>query len=172
MENKTQLLTRNILFFLTIITVIILVFVAQILIEIKGEIIEIKSTFAKAEQEKISKTAFEPFKVLNENCTDCHSDRKFAGIHGETEEISGILKFMQQMPDANISPTDIDKIHSSLSLLKCVKCHSDDQIKILSTMNLAKQREIMIKMAKKTGSTMLAEDANKLLENLHKIQGF
>lgn len=172
MENKNHLFSRLLPFLFTIISTIIVVFVAQILIEVKSEVKDIKAALNKMEEEKISSVSFQPFQILEENCTDCHSERKYMGIHGGDAEISGIIKSMEKMPDAHLSPERIDKIHSSLTLLKCVHCHGDEQLKQLCAVSPARQRELIEKMSKESKSEILPEDIKQIQQALLKIQGF
>jgi hypothetical protein len=172
MENKNHLFSRLLPFLLTIVTTIIVVFIAQILLDVKADLKEVKATLQKMEDEKIQSVAFQPFGALQENCTDCHNERKFMGIHGGEDEISNIIKFMEQMPDFHLSPQDVEKVHSSLELLKCIKCHDAEQLNMLGTMSAARQRELIERMAKKSGSEILSEDVKLIQQNLHNIQGF
>lgn len=172
MENKTHLFNRFLPLLLAIITTIVVIFMAQILLDVKAELKEVKTTLLKMEQEKISSASFKPFSVLEENCTGCHNERKFMGIHGGEAEITNVIKFMEQMPDVHLSPQDADKIHGSLELLKCVKCHDEGTIKKLGMMSVSKQRDIIERMGKKRGSGILSEDVNKIQQSLLKVQGF
>lgn len=172
MENKSHLFNRLLPFLLIIITTIVVVFMAQILLDMNAELKEVKTALLNMEQEKVISTSFKPFGVLEENCTGCHNERKFMGIHGGDAEIANVIKFMEQMPDVHLSPQDADKIHGSLELLKCVKCHDESTIKKLGIMSTAKQKAIIELMAKKIGSGILPEDADKIQKALLKIQGF
>lgn len=172
MENNNHLFSRILPFLLTIVTAIIVVFMAQTLLDVKAELKEVKTALLKMEQEKISSASFKPFAVLEENCTGCHNERKFMGIHGGDAEITNVIKYMEQMPDVHLSPQDADKIHGSLELLKCVKCHEESTIKKLGMMSASKQHDIVESMSKKTGSGILSEDVNKIQQSLLKVQGF
>ena len=172
MENNKHLFERLLPFFLIIVIAIVVVFVAQILLDVRNELREVKSALAKIESEKVKNVTFQPFKVLEENCTSCHSDRKFMGIHGTDTEITGIIQFMEQMPEVHLTPEDIDKVHNSLSLLKCVKCHDEQQMQILGVMNTSRQREILERMSKKSSGKILPEEIAQLQRILHKVQGF
>lgn len=172
MENKNHFFSRLLPFLLTIVTTIIVLFVAQILVGIKAELNEVKATLQKMEEEKIKNVSFQPFKPLQENCTDCHSERRFMGIHGGDTEINNIISFMTQMPDVHLSPQDLEKVHGSLVLLKCTNCHDEQQIKVLGTMSAEKQREIIIRMSKKRGSNISPDEVNQLQKALLDIQGF
>jgi hypothetical protein len=172
MENKNHLFNRLIPFLLTIVTAIMVVFIAQILLDVKAELQEVKSALRKIEEEKIKSVTFQPFKAIQENCTDCHSERKFMGIHGGEEEISSIIKYMQQMPDAHLSPNDVEKVHGSLALLKCAQCHDESQLQVLASLNSARQREIIERMSKKSGSNISQGEVDKIQKALLEIQGF
>ncbi len=172
MENKNHLFSRLLPFLLTIVTTIIVVFIAQILLEVKAELKEVKATLQKMEDEKIQSVTFQPFKSIQENCTDCHSERKFMGIHGGEGEISNIIQYMQQMPDAHLSPSDVEKVHGSLALLKCVQCHDENQLQVLASLNSARQREIIERMSKKSSSKISADELSQIQKALSEIQGF
>jgi len=172
MENNKHLFERLLPFLLIIVIAIVIAFIAQILLDVRNELKEVRSTLVRIESEKIKSVSFQPFKVLEENCTNCHSDRKFMGIHGTDTEVTGIIKFLEKMPDVHLTPQEIDKVHNSLSLLKCVKCHDEQQMQILGTMNTAMQREILERMSKKRGGKILPEEIAQLQRILLKVQGF
>jgi|GEM_PF-1915767 len=172
MNNNSHLFERLLPFLLIIVTALVVVFMAQILLDVRAELIEVKAALQKMEDEKIQSVSFQPFGALQENCTDCHNERKFMGIHGGGAEISNIIKFMEQMPDVHLSPRDVEKVHSSLELLKCTTCHDETQLKVLGTMNAARQREVIERMSKKSGSDILPEDIDKIQKALLEIQGF
>lgn len=172
MESKNHFFNRLLPFLLTIVTAIIVVFIAQILLDVRAELIEVKATLKKMEDDKIKNVSFQPFKPLQENCTSCHNERKFMGIHGSEGELKSIINFMNQMPDVHLSPEDIEKVHGSLVLLKCTKCHEEEQIKVLGTMSGEKQRETILRMSKKSGSNISPEEVNKIQKALLQIQGF
>ena len=172
MDNNKHLIERLLPFLLIIVIAIVVVFVTQILLDVRNELKEVKTTLLRIESEKIKSASFQPFKVLEENCTNCHSDRKFMGIHGTDTEITGIMHFLEKMPDVHLTSEEIDKVHSSLSLLKCVKCHDEQQIQILGAMNLTMQREILQRMSKKSSGKILPEEIEQLQRILLKVQGF
>jgi hypothetical protein len=172
MENKNHLFNRLLPFLLTIVTTIIVVFIAQILLDVKAELMEVKATLKKMEEEKIKSVTFQPFKAIQENCTDCHNERRFMGIHGGDAEINNIIKYMEQMPDVHLSPQDVEKVHGSLALLKCAKCHDESQLQILASLNSIRQREIIERMSKKSGSNMSSDEVAQIQKAMHQIQGF
>lgn len=172
MNNQSHLFERMLPFLLRIVTAIVVVFIAQILLDVRAQLMDMKAAFQKMEEERIKSVTFQPFKPLRENCTDCHNERRFMGIHGGDTEIGNIIKFMDQMPDVHLSPQDVQKIHGSLELLKCAKCHDESQLKILGTMSAQRQREIIERMSKKSGAEILPEDIDKIQRALLEIQGF
>lgn len=172
MENKTHLFDKILPPLLTIVTVIVVIFIAQILLDVKGELKEVKTTLKNMEQEKVKAASFRPFQPLEENCTSCHNERKFMGIHGGDAEITNVIKYMEKMPDVHLSAHDAEKIHSSLELLKCAKCHDEEAIKKLGAMSSMRQLEIIERMAKKTGSGILPEEAGQIQQALLNVQGF
>lgn len=172
MNNNSHLFERLLPFLLIIVTALVVVFMAQILLDVRAELIEVKVALQKMEEERIKSVSLQPFNTLQENCTDCHNERKFMGIHGGDAEINNIIKFMEQMPDVHLSPQDVDKVHGSLTLLKCAKCHDEGQLQVLASLNSARQREIIERMSKKTGSNISQDEVAKIQKALLEIQGF
>ena len=172
METKNHLLSRLLPFLLAIVTAIVVIFIAQILLDVKAELKEVKATVLKIEEEKIKSASFQVFKPLQENCTDCHNERKFMGIHGGDAEINNIINYMEQMPDIHLSPQDVEKVHSSMVLLKCAKCHDEEQLKVVGTMSAEKQREIIGLMSKKRDSNISPDEIGQIQKAMLKIQGF
>ena len=172
MERKTHLFERILPFFLVIITAIIVVFLSQLMLNMKSELGEIKVSLATIESETMRNGSFEPFAALEQKCIDCHSERRFLGIHGSSAEILQIIKHMEMMPDINLSSADVNKIHSSLELLKCVRCHDEQALKKLSALSTDYQLQMIERMAEKTGSEISAEDIKNIQSSLQSIKGF
>ena len=172
METKQHVMEKTLSLFLTVVTVILVVFLSQILLSIRGEMKQLRSDIAALKQEPASAVDFEPFAPLEKNCTRCHTERRFMGIHGSSDDIHAVIKHMEMNPDLRLSPEDVDKIHASMNLLKCTKCHDEQTIKKFGSLNGALQRSILKKMEGKTGSGVTQADEKAIQRSIQTIQGF
>jgi cytochrome c553 len=172
MKEESPKLQSMLSIFLAVITTIVVVFLAQLVLDMKSELGEIKTTLATLRTESATKIGVEPFRALEASCTNCHSERRFVGIHGSSSELKQMINKMEALPDAHISAQDRDKIHASLQLLQCVRCHDDQALKKLATLKRERQREIINKMAEKPGSEIPPEAAEEIMRAYQNIQGF
>ena len=79
---------------------------------------------------------------------------------------------MEKLPDVRLSAQDRDKIHASLELLKCVRCHDEVNLKKLSPMSPPERLEVVEKMRQKPDSGMAPGESAEILRAYEKIQGF
>lgn len=159
--------------FLTIIISIVVVFMAQIMLELRAEVRDLKSNLEASRTISTHPAGFQPFAALENNCVNCHSDRKFLGIHDASFDLKRIITKMENMPEVNLSARDRRKIHASLTLLKCVRCHSEDEgLKKIAQMSIEKQRQTIGRMVEKPGPKISKEETGKIIRALQEIQGF
>lgn len=105
-------------------------------------------------------------------CVSCHSDSKFLGVHGTSNELQGIIAKMEKLPDVRFSAQERDRAHASLELLKCVRCHDEVNLKKLAPMSTAEQLEIIRRMREKLDSGIAPEESAEILRAYQKIRGF
>jgi hypothetical protein len=173
MKEEPPGVQRLLSIFLLTITAIVVVFLAQLVLHIESEVGEIKTMLARLRTESVTRVAAEPFKALETSCLDCHSDRKFLGVHGSSFELKQIISRMEALPDAHISAKDRDKIHASLLLLRCARCHDGDNLlRQFATLETGRQRQLVREMAEKPGSTVSPEETEEILRAYRHIQGF
>ncbi len=159
--------------FLAIVIAIVVVFLAQIVLDIRSELKEVKTALTTAQMETARRVGVEPFSILEKRCVKCHSERRFLGVHASSFELKKIIDKMEKMPGARISVQERDRIHSALALLKCVHCHEEDEgLKKLEAMAPERQHEVVRRMKEKPEAKILPEEAKEILRAYREIQGF
>ncbi len=172
-NRETSFLERTLPIFLIMVTSIVVVFLAQLILDMRAELKDMKIALATMKTNGSDhSTTGKHFTMLEEKCTQCHSERKFAGLHGSSSDISKVLEAMKAMPDAQLSQDDVHKIHSTLETLKCIKCHDEKTLKKLATLRPEQRSEIIEKMAEKPGSSLAPNEVKEIQDSLEKMQGF
>ena len=173
--KRSHLFERTLPLFLVIVTAIIVVFQAQILLEVRSEIAELKVAVLAHDEVCGSVPSIEPFAALEENCTTCHSERRFTGFHGGhgTDDITTMISHGKNgNMGLALSPTDVDRVHDSILLLHCVKCHDEGSIKALAGMSSAKRLQVIEKMREKPGANISDEETRTIERAIQDLQGF
>ncbi len=172
MNNKHQDSLRIFILLISLLTAVVVVLVANVVIGNNARLTAIEASLATAQEESQFRTAVDPFGILDDNCVACHTDRRFLEPHTGSLEALAVIKRMSDHPDAVITPAELDKIHASLVMLKCVQCHDEGNLMKFSGMNPAQQRVTLRNMMEMPGANITTEDARVILEGLHSIQGF
>ncbi|OGL67443.1 MAG: hypothetical protein A3J27_10250 [Candidatus Tectomicrobia bacterium RIFCSPLOWO2_12_FULL_69_37] len=173
MKEMTARLREMLTMFLVLVTAIVVVFVAQLTLEVRSELVRVKTAIQAIRTDpKAREASLQPFAVFDEKCVSCHSDRKFLGVHGTSSELQGIIAKMEKLPDVHLSAQERDRVHASLELLKCVRCHGEVNLKKLAPMGTAERLEIIRRMREKPDSGMAPEESAEILRAYQKIQGF
>lgn len=107
-----------------------------------------------------------------ENCTSCHTERRFAGEHNVRGQIETALAHMEKMPDVPFSREDTARIHASLQLLRCAKCHDADQLRQLAIKSPAERIRNIREMAAKPGSGISPDEVAAILKSYEQLTGF
>jgi len=157
--------------FLTVVIAVVVVFGVQLLLQVQENVKDLKADVLSVQSHLVSQRKAEPFRILNENCTQCHSERRFTKAHADSELID-IIDRMDDLPDFQISAKDKDVIHGALETLKCVRCHEDAALKQVITMDSERQREIVERMRRQPGSEITRESASDILRTMQQIQGY
>jgi hypothetical protein len=158
--------------FLTVVTLIVVVFVAQILIKMQDELSGLKAEIALLTQEPVTAVDFAPFAPLDENCTQCHSERRFMGMHGSETDIQSIVDHMEMQADLALSPEDVDRVHAAMNLLKCAECHDEAALKKFAALNTSAQQKVLKRMETIPGSILANGDLSAIQRSVRTIQGF
>lgn len=110
--------------------------------------------------------------ALETRCTTCHSERRFAGEHGDEAGLSATIRRMQQKAGASISPREVERIHASLTLLQCARCHSGDVLEKLALKPQAERAGLIREMQKKPGSGIRPEQVTQILRSYEMLLGY
>ncbi|MBU0510048.1 cytochrome c [bacterium] len=172
MQNGSHLFERTLPLFLAILTAIVVIFQAQLTLKLNAELADLKTQIAASKPAEKMRTAVRPFAALEQNCTSCHSERRFTGIHGTASELENVVRHMENMPGAHLSPADVDKIHGSLRMLQCVRCHDESVLGRMGAMTPREQQAVIERMAAKPGSQIAQEEIENIQRGFQRIQGF
>ncbi len=158
--------------FVVLATAVLVVFACSILMDLRSDVAGLKDVLATKNDLVAVQTAGLDLSFQQRKCTTCHTERRFAGEHGTKDELVRVIKAMEQKPDMHLTHQDIQKIHSSLTLLKCATCHSSDQIKKLALMTDAEQTATIRKMQRKPGSNISPDEVQEIKDSFHLLLGF
>ena len=158
--------------FLIVFNTIIIVFVANMVVNMKAEVRALKADLVTKADLAAMQTSRAQFSFYQKTCTRCHTERRFTGKHTTKDELMRIVRRMQSHPDARISEAEAEKIHASLMLLKCTQCHSGDMLKKLSLMSSEQRLNLIKEMARKPGSNISIGEARDILDSFELLLGF
>lgn len=173
-KSKPHLVERTLPLFLLIIVSIIIVLQAQIMLGLQSETERASEAAGISSQDAalaVGQTV-KPFAALDENCTRCHSERRFAGFHGKEDDVSAMISHMEMHSDVELSQTEVDRIHDSIVSLKCVKCHSEDRLQEMAGMSKEEQFQTIERMRGKPGANISATEVKAIERAIQNIQGF
>ena len=73
--------------------------------------------------------------ILEQRCTHCHTDQRFANLTGMTRpEILETIQRMRGHPGSNIPSNEIRKIESALLVFRCMACHDEGVLSLIVLM--------------------------------------
>ncbi len=157
--------------FALIFNAVLIVLVANQLIGVREEVRGLSQVLAT----KHDLMALRPARLteaLETRCTSCHSERKFAGTHGDEASLTAIIERMREQPGAAIGAREVQRIHASLTLLQCGRCHSGDVLDKLVLRSPAERAALVQEMQKKAGSGIRPEQARQILRSYEMLLGY
>jgi uncharacterized membrane protein len=160
---------RLILLFFVFCNTILLVFLCNMVLALQSDIASLKGDLA-TKQDLATMKVGDVQPLLDEKCTRCHSERKFAGLHGT--ELQAALTKMERIKDARLSAQEVDKVHASLVMERCLACHSKDVIKELALKSKMERDEIISRMRQKEGAGLQDVDVQTIEKSFEQIYGF
>lgn len=108
-----------------------------------------------------------------EKCTTCHSERRFAGPHGnDRAHMEQALASMQAMSDTDFTDEDMARIHGSLAMLKCVQCHGTENLRKLSIKSPEERMQIIREMIAMPESNISPDEAEEINRSFEQMMGF
>ena len=79
---------------------------------------------------------------------------------------------MQEQPGAAIAPRDVERIHASLTLLQCTRCHTGEVLSKLALKPAAERAAVVREMEKKPGSGIRPDQVQEILRSYEMLLGF
>lgn len=162
--------------FLVIVNTILIAFACNMLLNVRSEVKNLENvlaTKADLQQSVIQTAGAKMLSFQEEKCTRCHTERRFAGMHGTKSELLQVVKKLEaHPPDARIGEKDLQTIHTSLTLLKCGQCHSSNMIKQLALKTEEEQLSIIKRMQEKPESEIAPDEVNDILKSFYLLLGF
>lgn len=167
MENRYQFVVG----FLTILNAVIIVLVAGLVRDTRQDVNALREVLA-SKQDLVNIAGPKLTMFHEEKCTTCHTERRFAGPHKGRAEIEQAVAEMSRMPGARITKKELDKIHSSLELLRCSQCHGADQLRQLAIKSPTERMRIVREMVAKPGSRLTPDEVTEILRAYEQMIGF
>ena len=167
-DTKARIVTT----FVVLATGMLVIFACSVLMGLKADVAALKDVLATKQDLVNIKTAGMDLSFEQRKCTTCHTERRFAGEHDTKSELAQVIRHMEQQPDVRLTHQDVQKIHSSLTLLKCRTCHSSDEIKKLALMTDAEQRATIRAMQRKPGSKISPDEVQDIKNSFQLLVGF
>jgi hypothetical protein len=162
---------RFLLGFMVVLNGILLVLISGMLVNLNSELDGLRNVLA-TKQDLVSVSMPEMRFFHEEKCTSCHTERRFAGDHNVRGEIEAAVSHMQQMPDAGFTDDDVARIHSSLSLLRCTKCHGEEKLFGLALESPEERMTIIRDMIAQPGSMIGPDETQEIQRAYGEVFGF
>jgi hypothetical protein len=156
--------------FAAIFNAVLVVLVANQVIAVREEVRGLRQVLAT----KHDLAALRPTRLtepLEARCTTCHSERRFAGRHDEAPA-AAVIRRMQAQPGARIGGPEVERIHASLTLLQCARCHSGDVLDRLTLKPAAERARIVREMQKKPGSGIRPDQVQDIVRSYDMLLGY
>ena len=91
--------------------------------------------------------------IVMQNCVECHSARRLGStISMEPAALHGVIERMQSHPGANIPSGEVDRIASSLLVLRCARCHGEETLNLMVLKTEPERMATIRRMAALPGS--------------------
>lgn len=158
--------------FATIVIAVLVVFACSMLMQLRAEVRSLKDTLATKSDVVAVSTASMDLSFEQQKCVRCHTERRFAGEHSTKNGLMEVIQRMGRHPDVRLTHKDVQKVHASLTLMKCASCHSSEEIKKLALLNEGEQVAKIREMQRKPGSRVTPDEVKDIQESFHILVGF
>jgi hypothetical protein len=162
---------RFILVLLVLLNVLLVGVLCSVVLDTRADVNQLTAVLA-TKQDLVNVAAPRMTFFHEAKCTSCHTERRFAGPHNVRGEIEQALAEMRQMPDTHFTDEDMAKIHSSLTMLRCVECHGAETLRLLAIKSPQERMEIIRKMIAKPGSRISPDEASDIQRSYEMMMGF
>lgn len=155
-----------------------LIFNAVLIVLVAGQVVGVREEIRGLSQVLTTKqdlVALRPARItetLESKCTTCHSERRFTRAHGDEASLAAIIRRMREQPGAAIGAREVQRIHASLTLLQCARCHSGEVLDKLALKPPAERAALVREMQKKPGSGIRSEQVTEILRSYEMLLGY
>jgi len=148
------------------INLILLIFVTQMMLSLRGEVATLKDELVTKHQLANLASCLGPpdpaMAKLEGTCTSCHTKETFAEAHGYDMDVHQLVTRMSQLSGANIATDEIPTVEAALTFMKCAHCHTIDRLKELAILEPQERWDMIVRMMKEPGATISQEDAQRI----------
>jgi len=163
---------RFVVGFMTVLNALLVIVLCSVVMNTRDEVRGLHEVLA-TKQDLVNVAAPKLTFFHEDKCTTCHTERRFAGPHGNVRgEIEQAVAHMSTFPDTKFTDEDMAKIHSSLTALRCVQCHGAEQLRSLSIKSPEQRMQIIREMIAKPGSNISPDEAEEISRSLQQVIGF
>jgi cytochrome c553 len=157
--------------FVGVLNTLLIILLCGVTMETREEVKGLHEVLA-TKQDLVNVAAPKLTLFTEEKCTTCHAERRFLGPHNVRGEIEQAVAHMQALPDTNFTDEDLAKIHASLALLRCTRCHGADRMRTLAIKSPEQRMQIIREMIAKPGSNISPDEAEEISNSLEQLLGF
>jgi hypothetical protein len=162
---------RFVLGLAVILNLVFAVFLSGTVVQLRTQVADLSQVLATKE-DLIAVNVPQTQLFTEEKCTRCHTERRFAGEHSTRGEIEAAVAHMRAMPDVGLTDQDMAKIHASLSLLRCTRCHGEEKLRTLALKSPEERMSTIRRMIASPGSGLLPDQMEEIQRAYREIYGF
>jgi hypothetical protein len=162
MDRRQIDYTRAVLVFMMIVLVIGMVFRVRLGVEMLDKLTRMEQLLTR-NQEQDTAALPSAFSVLEESCTDCHSERRFGGLALSSKSVDELVTKMNRHPDVEFTTVQWGRIHAALVLQRCLPCHQEDAVKTFLALPHYNRQGLVDHMIHSSGSTITRSDTEEIL---------
>lgn len=154
-----------------ILNLVLVVFLSSTVVQLRSQMTGLTQVLATKEDLVAVNVPQTPL-FTEEKCTRCHTERRFAGEHNTRGEIEAAVAHMRAMPDVGLTDKDMAKIHASLSLLRCTRCHGEETLRALALKSPGERMSTIRRMIASPGSGLMPDEMEEIQRAYREIYGF
>jgi hypothetical protein len=163
---------RFVVGFVGVLNALLIIILCGVAMETRQDIQGLKDVLV-TKQDLMNVAAPKLTMFYEDKCTSCHTERRFAGPHSNMPgKIDHALAEMEALPDTGFTDEDLAKIHGSLALLRCARCHGADKLQLLAIKTPEERMQIIKEMIAKPGSNISPDEAEEIARSYEQLLGF
>ena len=139
--------------------------------DIRSEVDDLTDTLA-TKQDVAMLRPLRVHEILDENCTTCHTDRRFAKALGMgLSQIDQTVLRMQSHPGAAIPAEDKPRIEAALLVFRCTACHGDGTLSQIALMPQDERIRFLRAKVRMPGAGFRTDQVGELLQAFDILMG-